>query len=222
MGMRIVVCGAGSVGLHVARVLSEVHEVTLIEREPERVPAQQRALRCMCGDATDPAVLLGAGGREAEALIAATQVDAANLVIATLAKRTLGIRWVVARVNHPSHEWLYTPAAGVDVAVSTATLVARLVQEEVTAGDLVTLLRLRGTGVAVTEITLPPGAGAAGLRATELGLPAGVALTAVVRAGEVLLPERAERLRAGDVVVALCESGREHVLHEALTGPRPT
>ena len=121
-------------------------------------------------------------------------------------------------MNEPAHRWLFTPAAGVDVAVSAAELVTRLLQEEVTAGDLVTLLELRGGGVAVTETTIPPGAAIAGRRAGELEVPEGVALTAVVRQDQVLLPERAEALRAGDLVVALCEPGREHALHDLLTG----
>ena len=120
-------------------------------------------------------------------------------------------------MNDPAHGWLFTPEAGVDFVVSTAELTARLVQEEITAGDLVTLLRLRGPGVAVAELTLPPGAAVAGTPATELVLPEGAALTAVVRGGHVLIPERAGRLVAGDVIVALCEPDREHALHDALT-----
>jgi trk system potassium uptake protein TrkA len=215
--MRILVCGAGSTGSHVARVLSEVHDVTVIDRAP-RLP-HDAGIRCVSGDPADPEVLMQAGARDADALIAATRDDATNLTIALLAKRRMGVRSTVARVNSPAHGWLYTPEAGVDVPVSAAELVARLVQEEVTAGDLVTLLRLRGPGVAVTETTLPAGAALAGARAAELPLPAGVALTAIVRGGHVLLPERASRLRAGDVIVALCEPGREHALHELLTRP---
>lgn len=104
------------------------------------------------------------------------------------------------------------------MVVSAAELVARLLQEEVTAGDLVTLLELRGGGVAVTETTIPAGAAVAGRRVTELAVPEGAALTAVVREDQVLLPERAGALRARDIVVALCEPGREHVLHDLLTG----
>ena len=48
-------------------------------------------------------------------------------------------------------------------------------------------------------------------------LPEGVAITAVIRDGHVLLPDRADRLRAADVVIALCEPGREHFLHDLLT-----
>jgi trk system potassium uptake protein len=214
--MRILVCGAGTTGMHVARVLSEVHHVTVIERLPDRLPSEP-GVSALLGDAADPVVLTQAEAADADLLIAATGDDPTNLVIARFAKQ-LGIRWVVARMNDPEHDWLFTPEAGVDVAVSTGALVARLVQEEVTAGDLVTLLRLRGPGVAVTETALPPGAAVAGLRTSELELPSGTALTAVVRDGHVLIPERAGRLIAGDVVVALCEPGREHVLHVLLTG----
>lgn len=216
--MRLIICGAGTTGRHVAEVLADVHHVTVIDVNPERIGASGPNLAYVLGDASDPDVLLAAGGSGADALIAVTRDDPVNLVAATLARHRLGTRWVVARLNDPAHAWLFAPDAGVDVVVSTAELVARLVQEEVTAGDLVTLLRLRGIGIAVLETTLPPGAPAAGTAATELALPEGTALTAVVRNGHVLLPERAGVLSAGDVLVALCEPGREHVLHQALVG----
>jgi trk system potassium uptake protein len=216
--MRVVICGAGTTGRHVAEVLADLHHVTLIDVDPDRIGTSQPNLAYVLGDASDPDVLLAAGGSGADALIAVTRDDPVNLVAATLARHRLRARWVVARMNDPGHAWLFGPEAGVDVVVSTAQLVARLVQEEVTAGDLVTLLRLRGAGIAVTETTLPPGASAAGTVAAELALPDGTALTAVVRGGHVLLPERADRLFAGDVVIALCEPGREHVLHSALVG----
>jgi trk system potassium uptake protein TrkA len=213
--MRIVVCGAGSTGRHVAQVLGEVHDVTVIDRLEERRVAGRRFV---LGDAADPAVLLDAGAADADALVSATSDDATNLVIALLAKRRLRVRSTVARMNDPAHRWLFTPAAGVDVVVSAAELVARLLQEEVTAGDLVTLLELRGGGIAVTETTIPAGAAVAGRRVAELAVPEGAALTAVVRQDQVLLPDRAGALRARDIVVALCEPGREHVLHDLLTG----
>jgi trk system potassium uptake protein len=216
--MRIVICGAGTTGRHVAHLLAEVHHVTVIERDPARIGESGPDLAFVLGDASDPTILLAAGASGAEALIAVTRDDPTNLVVATIARHRLGVRWIVARLNDPTHEWLYAPEAGIDVVVSAAELVARLVQEEVTAGDLVTLLRLRGAGIAVTETTLPAGAASAGTAAEELVLPEGTALTAVVRDGHVMLPARAGLLAAGDVVVALCEPGREHVLHQTLVG----
>lgn len=219
--MRLVICGAGTTGRHVARVLGEVHDVVVVDRAPARRIEDEPRVRFLLGDAADPGVLLRAGARDADAVIAVTRDDPTNLAIALLAKRRLDVRWTVVRLQDPAHRWLFTPEAGVDVVVSAAELVARLVQEEVTAGDLVTLLRLRGPGVAVTETTVPAGAAVAGTPAAGLALPEGVALTAIVRAGHVLLPAAAGALRAGDVVVALCEPGREHVLHDALTAAPP-
>ena len=217
--MRIVICGAGDTGRHVSKVLAEVHDVTIVDRRPDRRVADWTRLRFILGDAADPSVLLRAGARDADALIAVTRDDPANVLIATLAKHRLGVRSTVVRVQDPAHGWLFTARAGVDIVVSAAELVARVVQEEVTAGDLVTLLRLHEPGVAVTETTLPPGAAIAGTPAGRLPLPDGVALTAVIRDGAVRLPDRAGPLRAGDTVVALCEPGREHALHDLLTGP---
>jgi trk system potassium uptake protein TrkA len=217
--MDIVICGAGSTGRHVAHVLAEVHDVVLIDRAPDRRVEPAPSLRFVLGDAADPGVLMHAGARDADAVIAVTRDDATNLTIALLAKRRLGARWTVARMQEPAHRWLFTPEAGVDVVVSAAELVARLVQEEVTAGDLVTVLRLRGAGAALIETTVPPGAQIAGTPAAQLPVPDGIALTAVIRDGDVLLAGRAGRLRAGDVIVALCEPGREHVLHDVLTRP---
>ena len=217
--MRILICGAGRTGCHVASVLAAVHDVTVIDRRPQSRLPDTAGVRFVQGDASDPSVLMRAGARDADALVAVTRNDTTNLTIALLARRRLGVGATVARVNEPRNRWLFTPEAGVDVAVSTAELIARMVQEEVTAGDLVTLLRLRGPGVAVTETTLPPGAAIAGAPAAAISLPEGVVLTTIVRSEHVLLPERAGRLRAGDVVVALCEPGCEHVLHELLTEP---
>jgi len=212
--MRIIICGAGSTGRNVAEVLGEVHDVTVIDRLDERrVPGR----RFVLGDAADPAVLLEAGAADADALVSTTADDPTNLLIALLGKRRFGVRSTVARMNDRSHRWLFTPAAGVDVVVSAAELVTRLLQEEVTAGDLVTLLELRGGGVAVTETTVPAGAAIAGRRLNEIAAPDGVAFTAIVRQDRVLLPAGAGPLEAGDIVVALCEPGREHVLHDLLT-----
>jgi trk system potassium uptake protein TrkA len=214
MTMHIIICGAGSTGRHAAEVLGEIHEVTVIDRLPERrVPGH----RFVGGDAADPAVLLEAGAPDADALVAATADDPTNLVIVLLAKRHFGVGSTVARMRDPAHRWLFTAAAGVDVVVSAAELLTRLLQEEVTAGDLVTLLELRGGGVAVTETTVPAGAAAAGHPVAELAVPDGTALTAIIRADQVLLPGRAGALQGGDTVVALCEPGREHALHDLLT-----
>ena len=130
---RIVICGAGTIGDHVARTLAGVNDVTVVDRAQPARPLDE-SVRFVLGDATSPAVLLRAGAASADVVVCATRDDAANLLIATLAKHRFGVRWTVARVGDPDHRWLFTPQAGVDVVVSSAELVAQLIQEQVSGG----------------------------------------------------------------------------------------
>ena len=75
--------------------------------------------------------------------VAATGDDQVNLVVSLLAKTEFGVPRVVARINRAENEWLFTEQWGVDVAVSTPRLMAALVEEAVTVGDLVRLMTFR-------------------------------------------------------------------------------
>ena len=87
--------------------------------------------------------------------MSATGDDKVNLVVSLLAKTEFSVRRVVARINHPSNEWLFTEAWGVDVAVSTPRVLAALVEEAVSVGDLVRLFSFRQGQANLIEITLP-------------------------------------------------------------------
>ena len=90
-----------------------------------------------------------------DVVIAATGDDKVNLVVSLLAKTEFAVRRVVARVNDPRNEWLFTEDWGVDVAVSTPRMLAALVEEAVAVGDLVRLLTLRQGQANLVEVTLP-------------------------------------------------------------------
>jgi trk system potassium uptake protein TrkA len=71
---------------------------------------------------------------------AVTGDDEDNLVIATLARFEFSVRRVIARVNNPRNAWLYTPAMGVDAALNQADLMAKLIAEEMSLGDMMILV----------------------------------------------------------------------------------
>ena len=89
-----------------------------------------------------------------DVVVAATGDDKANLVVSLLAKTEFAVNRVVARVKDPRNEWLYTDAWGVDVAVSTPRVLAALVEEAVTVGDVVRLMSFRKGAANLVEITL--------------------------------------------------------------------
>jgi trk system potassium uptake protein TrkA len=220
--MRIVVAGAGAVGRHLASDLHKRgHQVTLIEQDPRHLEAaaeQAPEIECVLGDACEPWVLEKADVRAADVVVAATGDDEDNLVISLLSKQEFGVPRVLARVNHPRNEWLFSEQWGVDQAVSIPNLMAALVEEAVTVGDLVRLLRLEQGRIALVEMTIPEGSPNAGRPLYELRLPTDTAIVAVLREGHVVIPQPETVLAAGDEVLALSSAEAEPALRLAVVG----
>lgn len=217
--MNVLIVGMGRTGSFLANALvdSGVHQVSGIESHEDRAAALAAAgIRVIQADGCEPAVLEEAGIRNADLVVATTGDDEDNLVIAQLAKLHFQVPRVIARVNHPRNHWLYTREWGVDVAVSPTEIITTIIEEEMTLGDLVTLLKLKGGEVALTELILGEDSRAAGRTLSELELPGGAVIVAVMRGGEVIIPGGATRLKAGDEVLAVTSVDKEHELMRAL------
>jgi trk system potassium uptake protein TrkA len=220
--MRIVIAGGGAVGRHLAGdLLMRRHEVLLIEQEPAHLEIARESapdVESVLGDACEPWVLEEAGLRTADVVVAATGDDEDNLVISLLAKQEFGVPRVLARVNHPRNEWMFSEQWGVDQAVSVPHLLTSLVEEAVTVGDLVRLLRLEGGKIALVEMTIPDGSPNAGRPLYELRLPPDATVVAVLREGHVVIPQPETVFTAGDEVLALSSAEAEPALRLAIVG----
>jgi trk system potassium uptake protein TrkA len=208
--MKVAVAGAGAVGRSIAReLLDNGHSVLLIDRDPTKIVEQRvPGATWLLADACEVDNLEQAGLADFEVVVGATGDDKVNLVISLLAKTEFAVRRVVARINHPANEWLFTEAWGVDVAVSTPRVLAALVEEAVSVGDLVRLFTLREGQANLIEITLPESAPCAGTPVRDLKLPKDAALVAIVRGHRVIVPTPEEPIEAGDelLFIALPES----------------
>ena len=154
--MRVCIAGAGKVGRAIAReLIQNGHEILLVDKESEiaRVGVVEGA-HVLCADACEVSALEEAQLQTCQVVVAATGDDKVNLVVSLLAKTEFGVPRVVARVNHPKNEWLFTEAWGVDVAVSTPQMLSALVEEAVTVGDLVRLFTFRQSNANLVELTL--------------------------------------------------------------------
>jgi len=220
--MRVVIAGAGAVGRHLASDLAaRGHEVTLIEQQPQTVDKAREwapGVEFLLGDACEPWVLEKANLSGADVLVAATGDDEDNLVTSLLAKQEYGVPRVLARVNHPKNEWLFNEQWGVDAAVSPPHILTALVEEAVTVGDLVRLLRLEGGRVALVEMTLPDDSPNAGRPLYELRLPPDSAIVAILREGHVVIPQPESVVAAGDEIVAIASPEAEAALRAAVVG----
>ena len=220
--MRVVITGAGAVGRHLAADLAQRgHAVVLIEQNPDIIEKAEdwtEGVQLMLGDGCEPWVLDQADLRTADVVVAATGDDEDNLVTSLLAKQEYGVPRVLARVNHPRNEWLFNEQWGVDAAVSPPHILTAMVEEAVSVGDLVRLLRLEGGKVALVEVTLPGDSKNVGKALYELRLPPDSAVVAVLREGHVVIPQPETVITAGDEVIALTSPGSEADLRTAIVG----
>ena len=222
MTMRIAIAGAGNVGRSIAQELfGNGHRVMLIERQPrqlrpERVPEAEWVL----ADACELTSLEEADVASCDVVIAATGDDKANLVVSLLAKTEFAVARVVARVNRAENEWLFTEQWGVDVAVSKPRLMAALVEEAVTVGDLVRLMTFRQGEANLVEITLPKTAPFVGHAVRDVPLPRDAALVAILRGKRVVAPTPADSLEGGDELVFVCTSEVEDDVRRVILGER--
>src|ERR687890_227337 len=171
--MRVAIAGAGNVGRSIAlELLGNGHEVLLIEREPRAMKVDTVAsAEWLLADACELETLVQARLQACDVVVAATGDDKVNLVVSLLAKTEFGVGRVVARVNHPKNEWLFNEAWGVDVMVSSPRLLAAVVEEAVSVGDLVRLLTFQKGKANLVELTLAPDARIVGRTVGEIAWP---------------------------------------------------
>jgi trk system potassium uptake protein TrkA len=195
--------------------------VLLIDKEPAKItPERIAGASWFCGDACEVANLESAKLQEYDVVIGATGDDKANLVVSLLAKTEFAVPKVVARINHPSNEWLFTEAWGIDHAVSTPRVLAALVEEAVDTGDLVRLFSLRDGQANVVEIRLAEDAPVIGTTVRDLPLPRDAALVTIVRGDRVIPPAPEEPLEPGDELLFVATPDAESALHEVVVGPQ--
>lgn len=210
--MKVIIVGGGQVGAYLASLLIERgHEIKIIDERDTRIPILKRDLPEECvihGNGADPKVLEAAGIRSTDVVAAVTGADETNLVVATLSRLEYGVRRVVGRVNNPKNAWLFNATMGVDAALNQADLMAHLVAEEMTMGDMMTLLKLHGGQYSLVERIVDPSSPVIGKTLREIKLPVECVLVAIMRDAELLIPRGDTALLANDKVVAITHTSQ--------------
>lgn len=222
--MYVVVNGGGKVGSHLtSELIRSGHDVAIIEKRPEVVDRLLMELSSkaliICGDGCDDRVQRDAGVGRADVFAAVTGIDSDNLVSCRVARAAFRVPRTVSRVNNPKNERIFNEL-GIE-AMSSTTIIARLIKEEVGVEDIHTLASLRRGDLAVVEIPLPENNGyISGRTIGEIWLPPGSLVVALVR-GQDVIPARAGTMaKAGDVVIAFTRVDEEAALMAALTGSK--
>jgi len=222
--MFVVIVGGGRTGSHLARMLhAQGHEVKVVDDRPavvERLRQEIARDAAVLGDVSSPSVLEAAGIQRAQVLAAVTADDEANLVVTTLGRFEFKVPRTIARVNNPDNAWMFTADMGVDVALNQADIMGRMIAEEMSLGDMMTLLKLRKGQFSVVEEKVHPQAIANGRAIHELALPPECVLIAVIRKGQLILPRGDVVLQPADEVLAVVHSGQVAQLAALLSPQR--
>jgi trk system potassium uptake protein TrkA len=123
----------------------------------------------------------------------------------------------VARVNAPPNERIFN-ALGIE-AISSTTIISRMIEEEATVGDIRTLIAMRKGNMAIVEVELPVDrCVVCGKKVAELNLPVDCILIALIRGDDVVTVHGDTEFEPGDIVIAFTRVEHERTLKRALTG----
>jgi trk system potassium uptake protein TrkA len=221
--MFVIIVGGGNTGSYLAKLLLDAgHTVKVVEERPlvlEKMEGEIPAESILVGDGSSPQVLESAGVLKANVLAAVTGSDETNLVVTSLARFEFNVPRVIARLNNPKNAWLFTPEMGVDVALNQADILARLVAEEMSLGDMMTLLKLRKGEYSLIEEKVHPLSIAVNKNLRDLKIPEECVLVAIIRKNKLFIPHGDTVLQPADEVLALVHASELKQL-AILLGPK--
>lgn len=221
--MYVIVVGGGNTGSHLASLLlGSGYEVKVIEERASLLEKLKQELppeAIMEGDGSSPAILEQAGVTRANVLASVTGSDETNLVVTSLARFEFNVPRVIARINNPRNAWLFTPEMGVDVSLNQADVLARLIQEEMSLGDMMTLFKLHRGRYSIVEEKVPAGAKGIGIALKDMGLEEQCVISAIIRDGKMTLPRGDSVFREGDEILAVASTEGAQKLSELLAHP---
>jgi trk/ktr system potassium uptake protein len=219
--MYIVIAGAGRLGLVLAKKLQEDdHQVGIIDKNESlcnRLASELKGTIIIAGDATYPDVLRQARIEKANVCVSATSADEDNIIISNLAKELFGVKRAVARVNDPKHVPLYKYME-VDNPVDSTSIIARIVEEEASFTDVMSLLSIKKGRLSIVRVDIPEDAPVANKSLKEVILPKNSVLVSILRGPDIIIPYGSTVILPGDEVIAAALIDVEKDLIKALIG----
>ncbi len=204
--MKIIIVGAGKVGLALAQSLSQEHSITVIDQNPRLVEHTVNVYDVMgvCGNGASAEVLKEADAGRAELLIATAPSDELNILICLVAKY-LGVEYTIARIRHPEYgeQLRYMRSTlGLSMAINPERATAREIARVLRYPNAMKVESFSKGRLELVEYRLDPGSTLCGMRLSSLqkSLRAKVLICAVARNEETIIPSGDFVLQVGDTI----------------------
>lgn len=219
--MKVIVCGAGQVGFHIAQHLSrENNDVTVIDQSPDLIRRISDTLdvQGVIGHASRPDVLERAGAQDADMIIAVTAADEVNMVACQVAHSLFDVPTKIARVRHQAYlqpMWANLFSRDhmpIDVIISPEIEVARAIMRRLTvpgAFEMIPLVdgKVKLLGVRCGEVC--PLVNTPLRQITQLFPDLSVTIIGIVRNGKVVIPDADSQFLPGDSVYFVVDSDKQ-------------
>jgi trk system potassium uptake protein len=217
----LIIIGGGQVGFHLARaLLAEGHEVLVVEKNlsvSQAIANELGTSAALHGDGCEVTTLAEAGTSRADMLLAVTGDDEDNLVACQIAKHKFAVPRTIARVRNPRHELLFRKL-GVDVTVSSTSIILEHIEHEMPSHPLMHLMLMRDRGLEIVEVTIPAGSKSAGRQVRDLNIPPDTMLSLLIRkAQKPIMPNGDTVIEAEDQIIAVTPPSSEAALRAVLT-----
>jgi trk system potassium uptake protein len=218
--MYVVVIGGGNVGYYLTKeLLAAGHEVVVIEEDPARARqiADELGSIVIANDGCEGRYQAEAGMGRADVVAAVTGDDAVNLAASQVAKMRFNVPRSIARVNDPKNEKLFRQLS-IDETVSPTRSILGVIEHEIPIHDLLHLADLEGGEVQIVEAQLDADSPVIGRELRDLSLPEGSTIAVLIRDDRPQSPRSDTKLRPGDKLLAVTNTGGEAELRNLLIG----
>ncbi len=205
---KIFIVGGGIVGLNVAKLLEDTHDIKIIELNEDRAMELAGELNnslVLQGNASDEDLLLEEGIDSADLFLALTESDELNVIVSILAKR-LGAHKTFALVKRDVYATLAEQSDDVDMVVSPDQITVSGILSHISMGDTMKVHSLQHGLAEALEIAVHGDentSAVVGRRIKDIKLPVGAVVGAIVRDNDLLVGSKKLVIEQGDHVLLM-------------------
>jgi trk system potassium uptake protein TrkA len=197
--VKVIIMGCGRIGSQVSELMSRRgHDVVVIDHDANAIGRLGAGFsgRVVQGLGFDRHVLMEAGIEQADAFVAASSSDNANIVAARVARNIFHVPRVVARLYDPRQAEIYQ-RLGL-ITISSTTWGAERISQVLSHTDLDVVHTFGRGEVSLVLVEVPPGL--IGKNVGQLSVPGEIAVVSITRSNEAFVPRAGTEFQAEDLI----------------------
>jgi len=212
--LKIVIVGAGEVGYHIAKKLSEEkNEVIIIDKDPRKIRRINENLdvQSFIGSGTSPKILRELGLEEADMIVAATDSDEVNLISCLLARNLNRYMIKVARVKNQEYlqekDLFKKELLGVDMIINTRSMMVETVLNLINVPGSSEVIEFVGGQVKLIGFSISDESPLAGRQLISIkGFEGDFLVAAILRGHRILIPHGGDTIQTNDLIYIVARS----------------